>query len=101
VKLYAIRRRGNWKDKSELGITAGVSARVGNEEMPDKVRWIRSYVVREPNGRLGTVCIYQGKDDAAIQEHARRAGMSADEIALIEDTVIVRDDPVQADAKAA
>ena len=101
MKLYAIRRRGNWKDKSELSITAGVSARVGNEEMPDKVRWIRSYVVREPNGRLGTVCIYQGINDAAIQEHARRAGMSADEITLIEDTVIVRDDPVQADAKAA
>jgi len=69
--------------------------------MPDKVRWIRSYVVRELDGRLGTVCIYQGTDEAAIREHARRAGMTADEITLVEDTVIVRDDPVQSGAKAA
>ena len=39
---------------------AGVkSAKNGNEEMPDRVRWIRSYVVKEPNGRIGTFCIYQ------------------------------------------
>jgi hypothetical protein len=101
MKLFAIRRRSNWKDKSELSTTAGVSARVGNEEMPDKVRWIRSYVVREADGQLGTVCIYQGTDEAAIREHARRAGMSADEIVLVEDTVVVRDDPVQSKAKAA
>jgi len=101
MKLFAIRRRSNWKDKSELSTTAGVSARVGNEEMPDKVRWIRSYVVREADGRLGTVCIYQGVNEAAIREHASRAGMTADEITLIEDTVIVRDDPVQTNAKAA
>jgi len=101
MKLFAIRRRSNWLDKSKLGISAGVSARVGNEEMPDKIRWIRSYVVREADGRLGTVCIYQGADEAAIREHARRAGMSADEINLIEDTVVVREDPVQAEAMAA
>ena len=94
MKTFVIRRRSNWKDAAELGITAGVSARVGNEEMPDQVRWIRSYVVREPDGRLGTLCIYQGKDEDAIREHARRAGMSADEIVPVEDTVIVRDDPI-------
>jgi hypothetical protein len=94
MQTFAIRRRSNWKDASELSITAGVSARVGNEEMPDRVRWIRSYVVREDDGRLGTVCIYQGTDLAAIREHARRAGMSADEIVPVEDTVVIREDPV-------
>jgi hypothetical protein len=94
MQTFVIRRRSNWKDAAELGITAGVSARVGNEEMPDQVRWIRSYVVREPDGRLGTLCIYQGKDEDAIREHARRAGMSVDEIVPVEDTVIVRDDPL-------
>mgnify|MGYP001291703737 CR=1 FL=1 len=94
MKTFFIRRKSNWQDTSELGTTAGVSARVGNEEMHDLVRWIRSYVVREDDGRLGTVCIYQGKDEAAIREHARRVGMSADEIVLIEDTVVVREDPV-------
>jgi thiamine biosynthesis protein ThiC len=101
MKLFAIRRRSNWKDKAESAIAAGVSARVGNEEMPDKVRWIRSYVVREVDGRLGTVCIYQGTDEAAVREHARRAGMSADEIVPVVDTVVVREDPVEQVAKAA
>ena len=101
MQTFFIRRKSNWKDTSELSTTAGVSARVGNEEMPDEVRWIRSYVVREDDGRLGTVCIYQGRDEAAIREHARRAGMSADEVVLIEDTVVVRDDPVSEVASAA
>lgn len=101
MQTFAIRRKSNWKDTAELSITAGVSARVGNEEMPDQVRWIRSYVVREDDGRLGTVCIYQGENLAAIREHARRVGMSADEIALVEDTVVVREDPVNQEARAA
>lgn len=101
MKTFFIRRKSNWQDPSELSTAAGVSTRVGNEEMPDLVRWIRSYVVREDDGRLGTVCIYQGKDEAAIREHARRTGMSADEVVLVEDTVVVRDDPVDQAASVA
>lgn len=101
MKTFVIRRRSNWQDESELGTTAAVSARVGNEEMPDKVRWIRSYVVRESDGRLGTVCVYQGVDEAAIREHARRAGMTADEIVPVQDTVIVRPDPASVETVAA
>jgi hypothetical protein len=93
MKLYVIRRRRGWKNAAELEAAASVSARIGNEEMPDEVRWIRSYVVQEPDGQLGTVCIYQGVDEAAIREHARRVGMPADEIIEVNDTVIVRDDP--------
>lgn len=96
MQTYVIRRHSNWKDAAELGIAAGVSKRVGNEEMPDKVRWIRSYVVREADGRLGTVCVYQATDPEAIAEHARRVGMSAEDIVAVENTVIVRDDPVEA-----
>ena len=100
MNTYVIRRFSNWKNAAELEAAAARSARVGNEEMPDKVRWIRSYVVRESDGRLGTVCIYQGTDPEAIREHANRAGMRADEIIPVENTVIVRDDP-QAEPKAA
>jgi hypothetical protein len=100
METFVIRRQSNWKDAAELGIAAGVSARVGNEEMPQQVRWIRSYVVREADGRLGTVCIYEATDAEALREHARRVGMGADEIVPVEDTVIIRDDPVPR-AKAA
>ena len=100
MNTYVIRRRSNWKDARELEAAAARSTHVGNEEMPDKVRWIRSYVVRESDGRLGTVCIYQATDPEAIREHAGRAGMRADDIIPVEDTVIVRDDPSE-DARAA
>jgi hypothetical protein len=96
MNLYVIRRRTAWKTSSELEKAASISARVGNEEMPDKIRWIRSYVVKEADGQLGTVCIYQAADEAAIREHARRVGMPADEITPIAETVIVRDDPSSA-----
>jgi hypothetical protein len=100
METFVIRRQSNWKDAAELGIAAGVSARVGNEEMPQQVRWIRSYVVREADGRLGTVCIYEAADAEALREHARRVGMGADEIVPVADTVVIREDPVP-QAKAA
>jgi hypothetical protein len=93
MNLYTIRRRNAWKSAEELEKIASVSARVGNEEMPDKVRWIRSYVVQEDDGSLGTVCIYQAISADAIREHASRVGMPADEITQVARTVIVRDDP--------
>lgn len=96
MNLYMIRRRNNWKTPQELEASASRSARVGNEEMPDRVRWIRSYVVEEQDGTLGTLCIYQGADESAVREHAERSGMTADEIAPIARTVVVREDPVEA-----
>jgi hypothetical protein len=93
MKLYAIRRRSAFADVPELEKAAARSAKVGNVDMPDQVRWIRSYVVEEPDGRVGTVCIYQAVDVAAIREHARRAEITADEIVPVLNTVVVRQDP--------
>ena len=93
MKFYSIRRRNGWKNADELAKAAGVSARVGNEEMPDRVRWIRSYVVAEDDGTLGTVCLYEATGPEAIREHADRVGMPADEIVEVGDTVVVRADP--------
>lgn len=100
MNTYVIRRRSNWKDAPELQAAAARSTQVGNEEMPTKVRWIRSYVVQEADGRLGTVCIYQATDEEAIREHARRADLQADEITQVVDTVVVRDDPSKESAAA-
>jgi len=96
MKTYVIRRKTAWKSAAELEATAARSARIGNEEMSDKVRWIRSYVVEEADGTLGTVCIYQAVSPEAIRDHARRVGMPADEITPVARTVIVREDPAEA-----
>ena len=69
--------------------------------MSDRVRWIRSYVVKEADDRLGTVCIYEASDPEAIREHARRVGMPGDEIFPVLKTIIIRDDPAEASAAAA
>lgn len=38
MHLYMIRRSSAWAKQAEPEKTAAVSARVGNEDMPDKVR---------------------------------------------------------------
>jgi hypothetical protein len=93
MKLYAIRRRDGWGSPEQLQAAAERSKQVGDEEMSDDIRWIRSYVVQEPEGGLGTVCIYQASSPERIREHASRADLPATEIFEIADTVIVRPDP--------
>lgn len=93
MQLFVIRRRSAFADVLDLEQAAARSARVGNEDMPDRVSWIRSYVVEEPDGRIGTVCIYQATDQISIREHARLADITADEISPVLDTVMVRPDP--------
>jgi len=94
MDLYVIRRRKGWTSPGALGEAAARSKRVGDEEMPEEVRWIRSYVVDEGDGVLGTVCVYEAVSPEALRDHAARAGLPADEIAPVVDTVLVRPDPV-------
>jgi hypothetical protein len=94
MDLYFIRRPSGWETDKELEVAAGRSAQVGDEEMSSDIRWIRSYVVREPDGTLGTFCIYQASSEEKIREHAQRAGLPATEVFLVLDTVVVRPDPV-------
>jgi hypothetical protein len=98
MDLYAILRRGGWKSGAELEEAAARSTKVGNEQMPDDVRWIRSYVLEEGGGSVGTVCIYEATSPEAIRKHASLADLPVDEIVPIVDTVIVRPDPEPARA---
>jgi sporulation protein YlmC with PRC-barrel domain len=96
MDTYVILRRRAWTTPDELKATAERSGRVGDEEMSDDIRWIRSYVLAEEDGGLGSVCIYQASSPEAIREHAQRVGMPADEVIAVADTVLVRPDPVAA-----
>jgi thiamine biosynthesis protein ThiC len=98
MDTYVILRRGAWGSAEELGAAADRSSAVGDEEMSDDIRWIRSYVLDEGDGRVGTVCIYQASSPEAIREHASRADLAVDEIIRVADTVIVRPDPQPASA---
>jgi hypothetical protein len=93
MNLYAILRRSGWRSPADLEEAAARSTRVGDEEMPSDIRWIRSYVLEEGGGSVGTVCIYEASSPEAIREHASRAELPVDEIIPIAGTVIVRPDP--------
>ena len=96
MNTYVIIRRNGWKTGADLQEAAGRSSQVGDEEMADDIRWIRSYVLDEGDGAVGTVCIYQASSPEKIREHAERADLPIDEIIPVADTVIVREDPAPA-----
>ena len=93
MNTYAILRRSGWRSGADLEEAAGRSTKVGDEQMSDDIRWIRSYVLEEEGGSVGTVCIYQATSPEKIREHAGLADLPVDEIIQIADTVVVREDP--------
>jgi hypothetical protein len=93
MNQYAILRRSGWKSGGDLEQAAARSTKVGDEQMSEDIRWIRSYVLDEGAGTVGTVCIYEASSPEAIRQHAKLAELPVDEIIPIADTVIVRADP--------
>ena len=92
MQLYGILRRNGWRTGEDLQAAAKKSAEVGDE--PDSgVRWIRSYVLAEESGELGTFCVYEADSPEAIRAHAAAADLPVDEVIPIADTVVVRPDP--------
>lgn len=98
--VYLIRRRRFWPSAAELERSAALSRRIGDEEMAREVSWLRSYAVRESDGTLGTVCLYQAVSPAALREHARRCAMPADEIVPVLGRIVYRDDATPSPALA-
>jgi hypothetical protein len=98
MDTYVILRRGGWRSPEDLQAAAERSTQVGDEEMSDDIRWIRSYVLEEDGGTVGTVCVYQASSPEAIRDHASRADLPVDEIIPVADTVLVRPDPEAASA---
>jgi len=97
MDTYVILRRNGWRTAEELQEAAARSAAEG-ERTPDEVAWIRSYVLAETDGAVGTVCVYQASSPEAIRNHAERADLPVDEIVKVADTVVVRPDPVPVSA---
>jgi sporulation protein YlmC with PRC-barrel domain len=97
MDTYVIMRRNGWRSAEELDEAAKRSTKIGDDEMSDDIRWIRSYIL-EDEGGLGTVCVYQATSEDAVRDHAERAELPCDEIVKVADTVVVRPDPEPAAA---
>jgi sporulation protein YlmC with PRC-barrel domain len=98
LKLYAILRRSGWRSPGDLQEAAERSKQVGDDQMSNDIGWIRSYVLEEDDGSVGTVCIYQASSEDAIRKHAELAELPVDEVIPVADTVVVRPDPEAAPA---
>jgi Nickel responsive protein SCO4226-like len=92
MDTYVVLRRGGWRTAEDLAAAAERSRQAG-EAMPDEVRWVRTYVLEEPAGVFGTVCIYEAGDPDALREHATRADLPVDEVVRVAQTMIVGPDP--------
>ena len=93
MDTYVIIRRGGWQTPEELEAAAARSRAVGDDEMSDDIRWIRSYVLNEDDGSVGTVCIYEASSEEKIREHAQRADLPVTEVIPAGGLVVVRPDP--------
>lgn len=92
METYVILRRSGWRTAEDLSEAAERSTAEG-DQMADDVRWIRSYVLGETDGSVGTICVYQASSPEAIRRHAAAAALPVDEIVKVGDTVIIRPDP--------
>jgi len=94
MQLYAIQRRNAFATAAHLRAAAERSTAEGDKP-GSGVRWIRSYVLAETEGDLGTVCIYEADSAESIRAHATAALLPADEIVPVADIVVVRPDPIE------
>ena len=93
MKEYGVLRRGAGRSYADLAAALERAAYVAREQMPDDVRWVRSYVLDGDRGEAGTVCIYQAISPEAIRRHAAHARLPVDEIIAIAATVLGTQDP--------
>ena len=100
MNLYTIRRRNAWDSPEQVQAIAKRAKEVADSDFPSEVRWIRSYVLADQDGTLGSLCVYQAVNADAIRRHSHRVGMPADEITEVLETVLVRPDPTPASAAA-
>jgi hypothetical protein len=61
--------------------------------MASHVCWLRSDLLREADGRIGSACLYQSIDPQALMEHARRVGLPCHEITPVVGRVVFRPPP--------
>lgn len=92
MNTYVIFRRNGFASPEDLEAAAARSTEVGKDMAAD-VSWIRTYVLAEESGKLGTICVYQATSEDKLREHADCAKLPVDEVIAVGDTVIVNPDP--------
>jgi uncharacterized protein DUF4242 len=93
MQLYAVLRRAGWRSEPEARRATERALTEAAERLPDSVRWIRSYILAEREGALGSVCIFEATGPEAIRTHAALAYLPVTEILSVAETLTIRPDP--------
>jgi hypothetical protein len=92
MDLYAIFRRNGW-DPSEVE-AADARSNAEAAKLDGVIRKIRSYVLQEPSGKLGTICLYEAVSPEALMDHANAADLPCDEVVRVIAIDVKNPDPV-------
>ena len=90
MPIYVVRRPSIAATAAELD--AALTRLRAFEAQPDRLdaRWIRSYALREADGRLGLACIFGADEAHTLRRHAARTRVAAAEILPVAATLVVR-----------
>lgn len=94
TRVHLIRRRSAWNGDAEVERAAAAARHVADIDMPLQVSWLRSHIVNEHDGALGSVCLFQAIDTEALTGHAQRAGLPVDEIVPVLGRIVFRQEPL-------
>ncbi|MBS1133201.1 MAG: hypothetical protein H6R02_342 [Burkholderiaceae bacterium] len=90
MQTYVVRRSNIAATAAELD--AALTRLRSFEEKPHSLnaRWIRSYALREADGRFGLACVFQSDSVQTLKRHAELTRAPAQEILPVATTVLVR-----------
>ena len=87
MNLYVVPRTRAWQSEEELAATADCGPAV-IEALGGEVRFVRSYIVEEPDGTLGGYCVYEATGPEAIKRYTDAMRLPCDAIKLVRKTVV-------------
>ena len=90
MQTYVVRRTNIAASAAELD--AALTRLRSFEESPHSLnaQWIRSYALREADGRFGLACVFQADSAQTLKRHAEVTRAPAREILPVATTVLVR-----------
>ncbi|MEQ9336144.1 MAG: DUF4242 domain-containing protein, partial [Miltoncostaeaceae bacterium] len=91
MELFTIRRRHLCRAEDIEAVDARSNAAAA--ERASRMRKVRSYILDEGDGWLGSICVYEADGAGTIEEHAAAAGLACHEVERVSLTDVARDDP--------
>jgi hypothetical protein len=90
MQTFVVRRPGIGASAAALDAVLTRLRAFEEEPGPLNARWIRSYALREADGRFGLTCVFQSDSVQTLRRHAALTGAPAQEIVPVAATVPVR-----------